>query len=61
MSTEFGSIAFPNSCLPDVPCKSRVVAVSGATDFEDAASPAKDGWLFFLTSIYFIGCFLPGF
>lgn len=46
MSTEFGSVAFPTSCPPDVPCKSRIVAVCGATDFEDAASPTKDGWLF---------------
>lgn len=46
MFPEFGGIAFPISCPPDVPCKSRVVAVCGATDFEDAASPTKDGWLF---------------
>ncbi|KAF3407089.1 hypothetical protein DPV78_000994 [Talaromyces pinophilus] len=39
-------VAFPTSCPPDIPTKSRIVAVCGATDFDSLASPRLDGWFF---------------
>lgn len=39
-------MAFKISCPPDVPARSRVVAVCGVTDDDNEASPSNDGWFF---------------
>jgi hypothetical protein len=40
------NIAFKTTCPPDVPVRSRVVAVCGVTDYKNLAHPEKDGWFF---------------
>ncbi|KAK2812267.1 hypothetical protein FQN50_001625 [Emmonsiellopsis sp. PD_5] len=40
------NMAFRTSCPPDIPPKSRIVAVCGITDYNDMASPSKDGRFF---------------
>ncbi|QKX58006.1 uncharacterized protein TRUGW13939_05126 [Talaromyces rugulosus] len=37
---------FMTACPPDVPPRSRIVAVCGITDYKNRASPAKDGFFF---------------
>ncbi|KAK2792450.1 hypothetical protein FQN52_003385 [Onygenales sp. PD_12] len=44
------NMAFRTSCPPDVPPKSRIVAVCGITDYNGLASPSEDGW--FLSDFY---------
>ena len=36
---------FLTSCPPDVPPRSRIIAVCGVTDWNNLASPQEDGWL----------------
>jgi hypothetical protein len=49
-TADLGSITLPTSCPPDIPPRSRIVAVCGVTDFGDQASPKVDGW--FLSDFY---------
>ncbi|KAF9889172.1 hypothetical protein FE257_007661 [Aspergillus nanangensis] len=42
----YTDLAFTTAHPPDVPPRSRLVAVCGITDFENSASPGDDGWFF---------------
>ncbi|PGG95401.1 hypothetical protein AJ79_10075 [Helicocarpus griseus UAMH5409] len=39
-------MAIKTSCPPDIRAKSRIVAVCGATDYDDSASNSRDGQFF---------------
>ncbi|KAI4144478.1 MAG: hypothetical protein L6R39_004167, partial [Caloplaca ligustica] len=49
---------FTTHTVPDVYPNTRIIAVCGVTDFNDEASPAKDGW--FLSDFYAFNFLLNG-
>ncbi|KAI9761809.1 MAG: hypothetical protein M1840_001689 [Geoglossum simile] len=41
-----GDTEFPARCPPDVQPRTRIIAVCGANDYKNNASPKNDGWFF---------------
>lgn len=47
---DLAEMEFLISCPPDLPPRSRIVAVCGMTDVGDSADPREDGW--FMSDFY---------
>ena len=49
-STDLDGIEFLTHCPPDLPLRSRILALLAITDIDSMASPSEDGW--FVSDFY---------
>lgn len=53
-----GSVGYSTRCPPEIQRDSRIIAVCGVNDYENASSPSEDGWFhsdFYLFNHLFAG------